>query len=92
MRQASKRAVLAVAAAACAALTVGCETMSAGIGTDEATEAATHARVLAELRETQRLGLITVGEESVPWFTEEQNQLIARAGDDATTGQAHARK
>jgi hypothetical protein len=37
--------------------------------------------VVAELREAQRLGLITVGEEDIPLITDEQNRLIAQAGE-----------
>ncbi len=41
------------------------------------------AEVLAELREAQRLGLISVGEGDVPIATAEQESLIAKAGHDA---------
>ena len=43
----------------------------------------TREQVKAELREAQRLGLITVGEGSVPTATAEQERLIAKAGQDA---------
>jgi hypothetical protein len=41
------------------------------------------AEVLAELREAQRLGLISVGEGNAPIATAEQERLIAKAGHDA---------
>ena len=44
------------------------------------------ARVVAELKEAQRLGLITVGEESIPTLTPEQSRMITLAGDAAEKG------
>jgi hypothetical protein len=41
------------------------------------------AEVLAELREAQRLGLLSVGESDPPIATAEQERLIAIAGHDA---------
>jgi hypothetical protein len=41
------------------------------------------AEVLAELREAQQLGLVSVGEGSMPVATAEQERLIAKAGHDA---------
>jgi hypothetical protein len=38
---------------------------------------------MAELREAQRLGLISVGEGNAPIATAEQERLIAKAGHDA---------
>ena len=43
----------------------------------------TREQVKAELREAQRLGLMTVGEGSTPTATAEQERLIAKAGKDA---------
>jgi hypothetical protein len=41
------------------------------------------AEVVAELREAQKLGLISVGESDAPIATAEQEALIAKAGHDA---------
>ena len=41
------------------------------------------AEVKAELREAQRLGLVSIGEGDVPIATAEQERLIAKAGQDA---------
>lgn len=41
------------------------------------------AEVLAELREAQRLGLVSIGEGNMPIATAEQERLIAKAGRDA---------
>lgn len=41
------------------------------------------AVVLAELREAQRLGLVSIGEGNMPIATPEQERLIAQAGHDA---------
>jgi hypothetical protein len=41
------------------------------------------AEVVAELREAQKLGLISVGESDAPIATSEQEALIAKAGHDA---------
>jgi hypothetical protein len=41
------------------------------------------AEVRAELREAQRLGLISVGEGDLPFATAEQERLISKAGHDA---------
>lgn len=41
------------------------------------------AEVLAELREAQRLGLVSIGEGDMPIATAEQERLIAKAGRDA---------
>jgi hypothetical protein len=41
------------------------------------------AEVVAELREAQRLGLLSVGEGDPPIATAEQERLIAKAGQDA---------
>jgi hypothetical protein len=43
----------------------------------------TRAVVLAELREAQRLGLVSIGEGNMPIATAEQERLIAKAGRDA---------
>ena len=41
------------------------------------------AVVLAELREAQRLGLVSIGEGDMPIASAEQERLIAKAGHDA---------
>jgi hypothetical protein len=85
MKMTSKRTVLVLAGVSCAGWLAGCETMAlADPEYNAAAEAAMRVRVVAELREAQRLGLITVGEEDIPWITEEQSRLIARAGDGGT--------
>jgi hypothetical protein len=90
MKRELKQLAVAAIAASCAMLVTGCETMIVGAATDDVAEAQTRARVLAELHEAQRLGLVTVGEEDIPWFTDDQNHLIAVAGDTAVTGQTAA--
>jgi hypothetical protein len=42
------------------------------------------AEVQAELQEASRLGLVSVGEGDMPIATAEQEQLIAKAGQDAS--------
>ncbi|MGZ8274173.1 MAG: DUF4148 domain-containing protein [Burkholderiaceae bacterium] len=93
MNKTSKRAVLALAGVSCASLLMGCETLVfADESYSQAAEANTRARVLAELREAKRLGLITVGEEDIPSPTREQSRMIAQAGDDAAVAEARPRK
>jgi hypothetical protein len=41
------------------------------------------AEVQAELREAQRLGLVSIGEGDMPIATAEQERMIAKAGHDA---------
>ena len=43
----------------------------------------TREQVKAELREATRLGLVCVGEGNIPIATAEQEQMIAKAGQDA---------
>lgn len=49
----------------------------------EVSSSRSRAEVVAELREAQRLGLLSVGEGDAPIATAEQEQLIAKAGHDA---------
>jgi hypothetical protein len=81
-------------AGSCGALLIGCEALSGAMQVQAADEGPTMSRerVVAELHEAQRLGLITVGEESIPVFTEEQLRMIAQAGDRADATQAAAAK
>ena len=84
MNRTLKRAMLGLASLSFAGLLVGCETLVlSDPGYSEAAEAALRARVVAELREAQRLGLITVGDEDIPQPTAEQNRMIAEAGNRA---------
>lgn len=93
MNKTSKRAVLTLAGVSCAGLLVGCETLVfADQGYSEAAEATTRARVLAELREAQRLGLVTIGEEDVPSPTAEQSRMIAQAGEEAAVAEVRQPK
>jgi hypothetical protein len=78
-------------AAPCAVLLMGCETLMTSFETPVASSeepgyTVSRARVLGELREAQRLGLITVGEEDIPSLTQEQSRRIALAGDEAARG------
>ena len=90
MKRQSKRVALAAIAAPCAVLLMGCETLMTSFDTPVAAEEAgytvSRARVVGELKEAQRLGLITVGEESIPSLTPEQIRMIALAGDEAERG------
>lgn len=89
MNKSMKRAVLASAGVSIAGLLAGCETLLlSDAGYDAAAESALRARVVGELQEAQRLGLITVGEESIPSLTEEQSRMIAEAGKGAAVGEA----
>jgi hypothetical protein len=90
MKRQSKRVALAAIAAPCAVLLMGCETLMTSSDTPAAGEEAgyttSRARVVGELQEAQRLGLITVGEESIPTLTAEQSRMITLAGDAAEKG------
>jgi hypothetical protein len=90
MRRQSKQVALAAIAAPCAVLLMGCETLmtsfEAPVAAEEPGHTVSRARVVGELKEAQRLGLITVGEESIPTLTEEQSRRIALAGDEADKG------
>jgi hypothetical protein len=90
MKRQSKRVALAAIAAPCAVLLMGCETLmtsfEAPVASEEPGYTVSRARVVSELKEAQRLGLITVGEESIPTLTEEQSRRIALAGDEADKG------
>ena len=78
-----------VSSAAAVALLVfiaGCESLNGAAieATAEVAEAPiSRAQVVAELREAQRLGLVTVGEGDVPEPTAEQARLIALSGERA---------
>ncbi len=90
MTRQSRQVALAAIAAPCAVLLMGCETLVTSFDTPVAVEepgyTTSRARVLAELQEAQRLGLITVGEESIPTLTPEQSRMITLAGDAAEKG------
>lgn len=85
----------ATAAAALLVFVAGCESLNnaAMDATAEVAEASvSRAQVVAELREAQRLGLITVGEGNVPTPTAEQARLIAEAGARAAARETVASK
>ena len=90
MKRQSKRVALAAIAASCAVLLMGCDTLMTSFETPVAAEepgyTISRARVVGELKEAHRLGLITVGEESIPTLTQEQSRLIALAGEEAERG------
>jgi hypothetical protein len=50
---------------------------------DSASTPRSRAEVLAELREAQRLGLVSIGEGDMPIATAEQERMIVKAGRDA---------
>jgi len=86
---------LSAAVAALLVFMPGCESLNnaAMDATAEVAEATvSRAQVVAELREAQRLGLITVGEEDAPVPTAEQSRLIAKAGADAAANEKVASK
>jgi hypothetical protein len=87
--------VLSAAAPALLVFMAGCESVSnaAMDATAEVAEASvSRAQVVAELREAQRLGLITVGERDTPEPTAGQARLIAQAGERAAASQPVASK
>jgi hypothetical protein len=87
--------VLSGAAASLLVFMAGCESLNnaAMDATAEVAEASvSRAQVVAELREAQRLGLITVGEGDTPEPTAEQARLIAQAGERAAASQTVASK
>jgi len=87
--------VLSATAAAALVFAAGCESLNnaAMDATAEVAEASvSRAQVVAELREAQRLGLITVGEATVPTPTAEQARLIAEAGAQAAARETVASK
>jgi len=90
MKRQSKRVALAAIAAPCAVLLMGCESLMTSfempVAAEEAGYTTSRARVVGELKEAQRLGLITIGEESIPTLTEDQSRRIALAGDEADRG------
>ena len=87
--------VLSAAAASLLIFMAGCESLNnAAIdATAEVAEASvSRAQVVAELREAQRLGLITVGEEDIPVPTAAQSRRIAEAGVKAAANEKVASK
>ena len=95
MNQQLKRVTIVTVAGAFIALVAGCESLDIatnGTVTDPAAVGISRAQVVAELREAERLGLITVGEGDVPQATEEQLRQIAQAGQRAVTANAVAAK
>lgn len=87
--------VLSGAAASLLVFMTGCETLNNAAldATAEVAEASiSRAQVVAELREAQRLGLITVGEEDIPVPTAEQSRRIAEAGTKAAASEKVASK
>src|SRR5512132_4424719 len=65
MKQDWKQMAAVALAGACTALVIGCESMNDGtvaISAEAGAPPVSRVRVIAELREAQRLGLITVGE------------------------------
>jgi hypothetical protein len=57
---------------------------------EEPMSSRSRAEVQAELREAQKLGLVSVGEGDAPIATAEQEALIAKAGHDAAERFAQA--
>jgi Domain of unknown function (DUF4148) len=87
--------VWSAAAATLLVFMAGCESLNNAAldATAEVAEAPiSRAQVVAELREAQRLGLVTVGEGDVPEATVEQARLIAAAGEKAATSEKVASK
>lgn len=87
MKQEVKRVSLVIVTVLCGAFLAGCESLSDGwqaeLQSDVAVPAVSRARVVAELREAQRLGMITTGEEDVPQYTFTQIEMISKAGEEA---------
>jgi hypothetical protein len=98
MRQSSKRALQFAVAGGCTALVMGCESFPMDVSSstvqaaDDPGLTVSRARVVAELKEAQRLGLITVGEETPRNLTAEEMRLIAQAGDAAVVAEVSAPK
>lgn len=98
MNKATKRALQIVLAGGCTALVVGCGTLSPDVApsaaqaADDPTLTVSRARVVAELKEAQRLGLITVGEESPRVMTAEEIRRVAQAGEDAAVAEVGTAK
>jgi hypothetical protein len=92
MKKASTRAALVCATALpCAALIAGCEAVSFVPAVHiDAMESNLRLLVVAELREAQRLGLVTTGEEDVPSISEAHSRLISQAVEEATVGEVIA--
>lgn len=90
MSQTWKKAASIAIAAAGSVVVMGCASVSSDGPAirmqsveDDAGPQVTRARVVAELREAQRLRLVTVGEEDVPQPSAEQNGMITAAGNRA---------
>ena len=95
MKRQHQSYVLSAAAATLLVHLAGCESLNnaAMDATAEVAEAPiSRAQVVAELREAQRLGLVTVGEEDVPQATAQQARLIAEAGEKAAASEQVASK
>jgi hypothetical protein len=87
--------VLSTTAAALLVFIAGCESLNTAAmdATAEVAEAPlSRAQVVAELREAQRLGLITVGEEDARVPTAAQSRQIWQAGQKAAAGEKVASK
>jgi hypothetical protein len=90
-----QRYALCIGAAGLAVVLAGCESLNYAVqdASGDVVEApVSRARVVAELREAQRLGLIPNGEQSIPEMSAEQARLIAEAGDRADANAAVASK
>jgi hypothetical protein len=95
MKRQHQSYVLSATAATLLVFMAGCESLNnaAMDATAEVAEApVSRAQVVAELREAQRLGLVTVGEGDVPETTVEQARLIAAAGEKAAASEKVASK
>lgn len=94
MKEDMKRVLFAIAAVLFGAFLAGCESiiegwqMQAELQSGIAAPVVSRARVVAELREAQRLGLITTGEESVPQYTPTHLEMITKASDEAVAIEA----
>jgi hypothetical protein len=94
-KQQLERCLVSAVSAALLLFVAACGSLSSASAdaTAEVAEATvSRAQVVGELREAQRLGLITVGEGDVPEPTAEQAQLIARAGEEAAASEQVASK
>ena len=84
-----------IAAAGLAMFLAGCESLSGVVqetSGDVVEDPVSRARVVAELKEARRLGLIPHGEQDIPDMTAEQIKLVAQAGERADVNSALARK
>lgn len=88
MNRVSTRHVPAFAAA----LLTGCEAVFVPGWYEDSVQAGLRLLVQAELREAQRLGLISIGEETPPSITEAQRRMIEQAIEEATVGEVDRTK